>query len=76
MKCIVKLLIIVEIENRYSVDSAVEEAQAKLDAFREATLPYENYGVSLYRATPEYLSDDLLRDQVEVVVPSEQGGRS
>jgi hypothetical protein len=71
MKCIVKLLMIVEIETTYSVDSAVEEAQAKLDAFREATLPHENYGVSLYRATPEYLSDDLLRHQVELVLPSE-----
>jgi hypothetical protein len=71
MNYIVKLLTIVEIETTYSVDSAVEEAQAKLDAFREATLPFENYGVSLYRATPEYLSDDLLRRQVEVIPPAE-----
>jgi hypothetical protein len=71
MTFIVKLLTIVEINITNSVNSLVEEAQAKLDAFREATLPYENYGVSLYRATPEDLSDDLLRHQVEIVIPSE-----
>jgi hypothetical protein len=67
MKCLMKLFIIVDIETTYNVDSASEDAQATLDAFREATLPYENYGVSLYRATPEYLTDDLLRRQVEVI---------
>jgi hypothetical protein len=68
MKHLVKFLTVVEIE----VDTGeeydpAEEAQLKLDAFREATLPSENYGVTLYRATPEDLSDDLLRRQVELL---------
>jgi hypothetical protein len=67
MKHLVKFLTVVEIEVNSEEYSSVEFAQAKLDAFREATLPSENYGVTLYRATPEDLSDDLSRRQVEVI---------
>ena len=52
MKHLVKFLTVVEIEVDSEMHAAVEEAQASLDAFREATLPSENYGVTLYRATP------------------------
>jgi hypothetical protein len=67
MKYLVKFLTVVEIEVRSEMHAAVDEAQAELDAFREATLPSDNYGVTLYRATPEDLSDDLRRRQVEVI---------
>jgi hypothetical protein len=67
MKHLVKFLTVVEIEVNSEDYAAVEDAQAKLDAFREATLPSENYGVTLYRATPDDLSDDLRRRQVEVI---------
>jgi hypothetical protein len=68
MKHLVKFLTVVEIEvDTGEMYDPTEEAQVKLDAFREATLPSENYGVMLYRATPEYLSDDLLRRQVDVI---------
>jgi hypothetical protein len=42
----VKLLMIAEIEIE-GAEGAVDEAQAKLDAFREAVLPLENYGIAL-----------------------------
>ena len=71
MKCLVRFLTIVEIEIDSEVDLPDEEAQAILDSFREATLPFENYGVSLYRATPEDLTDDLLSRQVAIIVPPE-----
>src|SRR5947208_742392 len=67
MKHLVKLLTVVEIEVDSELHAAVDEAQAKLDAFREATLPSDNYGVTLYRATPDDLSDDLLRRQAELI---------
>jgi hypothetical protein len=68
MKHLVKFLTVVEIEvDTDEMHDPAEEAQVKLDAFREATLPTENYGVTLYRATPEYLSDDLLQRYVEVI---------
>jgi hypothetical protein len=66
MKHLVKFLTLVEIEVNSEIHAAIEEAQARLDAFREATLPSENHGVTLYRATPDDLSDDLLRRQVEL----------
>jgi len=66
MKHVVKLLTVVEIEVDSEKDVAVAEAHARLNAFREATLPSENYGVTLYRATPDDLSSDLLNRQVEV----------
>jgi len=68
MKYLVKFLTIVEIEIETEMDLPDEEAQAKLDEFREATLPSDNYGVTLYRATPDDLSDDLLRRQVELIL--------
>jgi hypothetical protein len=67
MKHLVKFLTVVEIEVNSEMHAEVEEAQAILDAFREATLPSENYGVTLYRATPDDLSDELLRRQVELL---------
>jgi hypothetical protein len=68
MKHLVKFLTVIEIEvDTDETYDPAEVAQAKLDAFREATLPSENYGIMLYRATPEYLSDDLLRRQVELL---------
>ncbi len=66
-KYLVKFLTIVEIEVDSEIHVAEEEAQTRLDAFREATLPSENYGVTLYRATPDDLSDDLVRRQVELL---------
>jgi hypothetical protein len=67
MKHLVKLLTVVEIKVDSEVDAAVDEAQARLDAFREATLPSDNYGVTLYRATPDDLGEDLLSRQVELL---------
>jgi hypothetical protein len=58
----VQLLLIaeVEVENRIA---PLEEAQEKLDAFREAVLPSENYGIHLARTSGDELeSTDLLRD--------------
>jgi hypothetical protein len=68
MKHVVSFLTVVEIEVDSETDAAVEDAQAILDSFREATLPSENYGVSLYRATPDDLSDDLMERQVTLTV--------
>jgi hypothetical protein len=67
MKYLVKFLTVVEIAVDSEMDAAAQAAQARLDAFREATLPLDNYGVSLYRAAPDYLSDALLERQVEVL---------
>lgn len=41
----------IEISDRRSLERGtfVDEAQAKLDAFREATLPRMNYGITLFR---------------------------
>jgi hypothetical protein len=66
MKHLVKFLAVVEIEVDSDKHVAEEEAQTRLDAFREATLPSENHGVTPYRATPDDLSDDLLRRQIEL----------
>ena len=71
MKHLVKFLTVVEIVVDSQTDAAVEDAHAMLDAFREATLPSENYGVTLYRATTDDLSDDLLERQVELITLSE-----
>ena len=46
--------------------------QAILDAFREATLPSENYGVMLYRVRPDDLNDDLLEGQVRLILRSDE----
>jgi hypothetical protein len=68
MKHLVKFLAVVEIEvDTDEMHDPAEKAQAKLDAFREAALPSENYGVTLYRATPDDLRGDLLRRQVELL---------
>ncbi len=62
---IVRFLMVAEIQ----VDDTeyhTEEAQAKLDAFREASLPNER-GISLYRIRPSDVSDeDLFRDGVSI----------
>jgi hypothetical protein len=71
MKHLVKFLTVVEIPVDAKIDAPIEEAQAILDAFRAATLPSENYGVTLCRATPDDLSEGLLERQVEVKAPSE-----
>jgi hypothetical protein len=44
MKQLLKFLTVVEIEVESQINSAIDEAHALLDAFREATLPSENYG--------------------------------
>jgi hypothetical protein len=67
MKYLVKFLTVVEIEIRSDMHTAANKAQAKLDAFREATLPLDNYGLTIYRATQDDLTDDLLRKQVELL---------
>jgi len=72
MQYLVKLFTIVELKISVDLYNIVDEAQAKLDAFREATLPSENYGVTLYRATPDDLSGDLLGHQVEITPLSDE----
>jgi hypothetical protein len=71
---IVKMLLVAEIEiGEYCErieDTAHETgtlppgaedfAQSKLDAFREAVLPTENYGVSLYRVPKDFQRQDYL----------------
>ena len=66
MKQTVKFLTVVEIEVDTEEDVAVAHAQALLDAFRESTLPSENYGVRILRATAEDLTGGLLRHKLEV----------
>lgn len=68
MKHLARFLAVVEIEVDAETHAAVEGARARLDASREATLPSENHGVTLYRATPDDLSDDLLRRQVALTL--------
>ena len=68
MKRLVKFLTVTEIEVDSEGIAAVAEAQAKLDAFRESVLPSENYGVTIYRAMDDDLTDNLLNRQVEVSV--------
>jgi hypothetical protein len=74
MRRFVKFLTIAEIEIDSEVGAPVEEAQAILDAFREATLPSQNHGVTLYRAMPDDLTHELLQRQVELVPLSESDG--
>ena len=61
----VKFLMIAEIEVEDTA-SPTEDAQAKLDAFRESVAPGQNYGITLYRVRagdPELDSEsDILRD--------------
>ena len=71
MKYLVKLLIVAEIVVDSETEAAVGEAQAVLDAFRKATLPSDNYGVTLYRATQDDLNGDLLGRQVELILLTE-----
>ena len=66
MKQLVKFLIVAEIEVDSEESDAIAQAHAALDSFRESVLPSENYGVTLYRATPNDLTSDLLNRQVEV----------
>lgn len=42
-----RILLVVELDARND-----HEADGVLDAFRETVLPSENYGLSIYRATP------------------------
>jgi hypothetical protein len=55
---IVRLLFFAEIDvgEQPNAYAAEPEAEAKLDAFREAVLPSENYGITLYRAPDELLA--------------------
>ena len=46
---IVKMLLVAEME--VPAENPAEEAQCKLDEFRESVLPHENYGISMYHAT-------------------------
>jgi hypothetical protein len=66
MKHRVKLLTVVEIDVDSEMHAAVHESQAILDAFREAALPSENCGVTIYRATPNDLCE-LLRCEAQVL---------
>jgi len=54
----VKVVLIAEIEMNNPSPSQ-NEVQAKLDAFREAVLPAENYGITLYRPTRQEAEDIL-----------------
>jgi hypothetical protein len=65
MNTVVKLLAIVEIE--VDADDPVGAAQDILDTFREAVIPSENYGVTIYRATGEDLTRELVSNQAEVL---------
>jgi len=46
----VRLLLIAEMERQADNVDALGEAEHRLDAFREAVLPYENYGITFHRA--------------------------
>ena len=61
----VKLLMIAEVEVEQK-DAAIEEAHDKLDAFREATLPSQNYGITLSCINPREMSEDLALHGKEV----------
>lgn len=58
----VKLVCVVEVEDA----ATVEQAEARLDAFREAVLPSLNYGVTIYRA------DEQTADTA-IYLPAEAG---
>lgn len=45
----VKTVLMVEMKVKHE-DTAIEELEEKLDAFREAVLPSENYGLTIWRA--------------------------
>jgi hypothetical protein len=72
MKQVVKFLIVAEIEVDSHEGGAVAEAQARLDSFRESVLPSENYGLTLYRASANDLTAQLLNSQVEVTRPPDE----
>ena len=61
----VKLLMIAEVEVEQK-DAAIEEAHDKLDAFREATLTGQNYGITLFCIHPRDMSEDLALHGKEV----------
>ncbi len=66
MKQVVKFLTVAEIDVDSEESAAIAQAQAMLDSFRESSLPSQNYQVTLYRATPDDLTSELLQRQVEV----------
>ena len=68
MNQVVKLLMVAEIEVDSEEGDAIAQAQATLDSFRESVQPSENYGLTLYRATPDDLTSALLNKQVEVTI--------
>ena len=68
MNQVVKFLIVAEIEVDSEEGGAIAQAQATLDSFRESIQPSENYGVTLYRATPDDLTSDLLNRQLEITI--------
>ena len=62
----VKLLMVAEIEVPDDSEP-LEEAHDKLDAFREATLPSQNYGITLSCINPREMSEDLALHGKEVL---------
>lgn len=75
---LVKVLMVAEIEvdddaAQDDDDRPGRDADVKLDAFREAVLPSENYGVTLYKATPDdvyaFASVGKLTHPAPLVVP-------
>jgi hypothetical protein len=73
VKDVVKLLLVAEIEVE-SPGAAIAQARTRLDAFRESFLPSENCGVTLYCATWDDLTNELLNSQVEVTPFVEAAG--
>jgi hypothetical protein len=59
----VRLLLVAEFDDL----SDIVAAQRRLDAFRESSLPYDNYNLSLYRANTadKELSPSLIKEGAE-----------
>ena len=67
---VVKFLAVVEIVVDLDRGDPVETAQETLDHFRENLVPAENYGITIYRATSEDLTETILKHQVVVTCES------
>jgi hypothetical protein len=70
-RMVVRLLLVAEME--VPGEEPVQEAQDKLDAFREAARPSEEWGVTLHRVSPDGLGG-FSRNGVEVLAA--EGGRA
>lgn len=71
----IRLVCIAEIEDA----TTIEDAQAKLDAFREAVLPSQEYGLTLYRATEgaadaAYYADSVDTEEPRIVTNADGDG--